>query len=87
MAEYNNTGILFQVGIDTEDEILKIRSKAKELLMKGIQVMQWSGEGVESSKEFVMSPADVLVETRLFLMRLNPSKYGVITNSSRIIRY
>jgi hypothetical protein len=87
MAEYNNTGTLFQIGMDSEDEVLAIRAKAKELLLKGIVVLSWSGEGVESSKEFTMKCEDVLMETRLFLMRLNPSKYGVITNSSRIIRY
>ena len=85
--ESNNTGILFQPGIDSESTVLKIREKAIELMLSGKTVMSWTGEGVESSKQFVMSPGDVLVETRLFLMRVNPQKYGWLTNSARQIRY
>ena len=86
MAESKSTGIIFQIGIDTEEEVLKIRAKAKELMMNGIVTMQWQGEGVSAGKQFVMSPDDILVETRLFLMRLNPQKYGYITTATRQIR-
>ena len=87
MAESRNTGILFQPGIDTEDEVLKIRARAKELFMEGKTVLQWQGEGVSANKQFVMDVSDVLVETRLFLMRINPTKYGNLTNSARQLRF
>ena len=33
--ESNNTGILFQPGIDSESTVLKIREKAIELMLSG----------------------------------------------------
>ena len=85
--ESNNSGILFDVYIDTEEDVLAIRDKARQLILEGKTVMEWGGEGTTSKKSFVMNPADVLMETRLFLKRLNPQKYGFISNASKMIRY
>lgn len=87
MAEINSSGQLFDPNIDTEQDVLDIRTKAISLFKQGITTMSWGGEGVNANKQFVMPVADVLAETRLFLKRLNPKKYGYISNSSRQFRF
>jgi len=79
-------GIYFDIHIDTEEEVLKIRAKAMELMRQGIVTMTWGGEGVNASKQFTAPVLDILAESRFFLKSLNPTKYGYLTNSSRQIR-
>ena len=85
MAETNYC--YFDIFIDSEEDVLLIRKKALELMRGGVKVMHWSGEGTESTKEFVAPVLEVLQETRQFLKTLNPGRYGYMTNSARMIRY
>lgn len=68
--------MLFDLFLDTEAEVLKIRAKAKELLAAGTTVMSWSSEGTSVNKQFTLPVSQVLQETADFLKAKNPSKYG-----------
>lgn len=87
MAEAYNSGQMFDPAIDSEADVLAIRVKAISLMRQGIQTMSWTGEGVSSTKQFVFPVADVLYETRLFLKRINPTKYGYISTTARQFRF
>jgi len=79
--------IFLDIHIDTESDVLAIRKRALDLIKEGKTVMEWSGEGTSTSKQFTAPVLDILAETRFFLKTLNPTKYGWLTNSSRQIRY
>lgn len=87
MSTAINAGMLFDPLIDSEQDILKIRETAMKLAREGKTTMQWSGEGVESTKQWVMDIENVLIETRIFLKTKNPAKYGYLTNSARQLRF
>lgn len=69
----------------TEQQLLDIYNSAIALLKEGKTQMSWSGEGVESSKQFVAPTMDILMEARYALKVKNPNKYGWITNRSKVI--
>ena len=72
--------------IDSESDILAIRSNAMALYASGKTVMSWTGEGTTSTKAFVAPIEDILAECRYALKTGWPQKYGYIANSSRQMR-
>jgi hypothetical protein len=72
--------------IDTEDDVLAIRKRAMDLYRKGVQVMEWSGEGTTSKKQFTANVEDILRETRYCLKQMNPARYGKIVRRSTLLR-
>lgn len=61
-----------------EADILAVRSKAMSILKDGggKTPMTFSIGGQSGSKQFVMSVAKILLESRAALQRINPSLYG-----------
>jgi hypothetical protein len=72
--------------IDTEDDVLEMRKKAMSLLKEGKTVMEWTGEGTTSKKQFVAPIVEIMRETRYFLKQLNPCLYGKIVRRSTQLR-
>ena len=87
MAYDIRVGSLFDVHIDTEQEVLAIYKKATKLLFEGKTVMSWTGEADSSTLQFTLAPDLVRSECILFLKRINPTKYGYVTSSARQIRF
>jgi hypothetical protein len=79
---------LFNPHIDTEEEVLAIRKKAKSLLAKGVTVISWSSENSSGNLQFTRPIDEVMEETEAFLQLLNPAKYGrrIRTAQSRFNR-
>lgn len=87
MAYQLQVGMLFDVGINTEGEVLAILDKAKKLLYEPKTVMAWGSEGDSSTLDWSLPLDYIISECRYFLKRLNPQKYGYIVTSARQIRF
>lgn len=76
---------LFVVGF-TVAEVLAIQARAKELLLEGKTIMNWSDAETSASKQFVMEVSQVLEECAHALRLLDPETYGKarIANTSFI---
>ena len=83
----NHAGFQLDPLIDSEEDVLEIRRRALCLLMEGRVIMECSGEGNESKREFVAPISEILAETRRFLKLINPQKYGHTVRQSRQIRF
>jgi len=68
--------MLFSPEVDTIEEVLSIRTRAKELLAEGAAVMSWSSEGTSVSKQFTLPIKTVMAETLAFLKTVDPDTYG-----------
>ena len=66
---------LFTVGF-TVAEILQIQSKAKQMLLEGKTLMNWSESGSSASKQFPMTVRETLEECAFALRKLDPETYG-----------
>lgn len=67
----------FLQGIDTEDDILTIRSEAMELLRNGsLTVTNWNSEGTSVSKYQGVKTETLIQWCNEFLQTLDPIKYG-----------
>lgn len=66
---------LFTTGF-TLDEVLRIQTKAKQMVLEGKTIMQWGEGGTSSQKQFTMPVEKVLDECRYALRRLDPDTYG-----------
>lgn len=73
MSSYCPTGIFDVLDIDT---ILAIQAKAVSLILEGKTIMEWQGEGTMASKQFAMSPNEILQECKYSLKQLDPDTYG-----------
>ncbi len=62
---------LFVTGF-TVSEILAIQQKAKEFLLKGKTLMNWSDSGTSAGKQFTMAVDEVPVECAHALRKLDP---------------
>ena len=84
MSKNNATkGLLLDPLIDTEEEVLALRAKAKALALEGKTIMEYTGEGTEYKRKFTLPVEQVLSETRYCLKQMNPLKYGWVTTSAR----
>ena len=72
---------LFITGF-TVTEVLAIQQKAKEFLMEGKTLMNWSDSGTSAGKQFTMPVDEVLVECAHALRKLDPDTYGTPGQSS-----
>jgi len=59
-----------------ESEVLGLRDGALALIKEGKTLMSVSGGGKSGSKQFPISPREVLFEANAALRHLNPDKYG-----------
>jgi len=66
---------LFVTGF-TVSEVLAIQRKAKDLLLEGKTLMNWSDSGTSAGKQFTMPVSEVLEECAYALRRLDPDTYG-----------
>lgn len=80
-------GNLFDINIETEDYVLKLREKYLAMAMEGKILTTWASEGNSSTKTIVLPVDYILSETRIFLKQKNPAKYGYISTSSSQIRH
>lgn len=87
MAYQLNQGQLFDIGINTEGEVLAILARAKKLLYEPKTIMAWGSEGNTSTLDWALPLDYIISECRYFLKRVNPDKYGYIVTSARQIRY
>jgi chloramphenicol 3-O-phosphotransferase len=67
----------------SESDILAIRDKAVAMFKEGKTIMSYSDSGSNVSKQFVMSPKEVLAECNQALKLLDPETYGVRTTIIR----
>ena len=61
----------------SESDILAIRDKAVAMFKEGKTIMSYSDSGSNVSKQFVMSPKEVLAECQHALKLLDPDTYGI----------
>ena len=66
---------LFVTGF-TVSEVLAIQQKAKEFLLEGKTLMNWSDSGTSVGKQFTMPVDEVLVECAHALRILDPDTFG-----------
>ena len=66
---------LFTVGF-TIAEILQIQAKAKQMLLEGKTLMNWTESGSSAGKQFAMPVKDTLEECAFALRKLDPQIYG-----------
>lgn len=60
----------------TEEEVLAIRNKAKELITQGKVLMEVSAGGKSGRNQFAMPPREMLAEANAALKHINPAVYG-----------
>jgi hypothetical protein len=70
------------IGLSVSD-ILAIRDKAVAMFKEGKTIMSYSDSGSNVSKQFVMSPKEVLAECNHALKLLDPDTYGIRTTIIR----
>jgi len=68
--------MIFDPAVDTEEEVLAIRTRAKELLTEGATTISWNSEGTSVNKTITMPIKQVMEETLLFLRKVDPDTYG-----------
>jgi len=69
--------MLFDINIDTEQDVIDIRKKAMEVLADGgVELGEWNSEGTSVKKVRSMSLQKIIEECNSYLKLLNPSKYG-----------
>ncbi len=66
---------LFVTGF-TIAEVLAIQARAKEFLLEGKTLMNWSDAGTSAGKQFTMPVDEVLAECAHALRTLDPDTYG-----------
>ena len=66
---------LFVVGF-TVAEVLAIQARAKELLLEGKTIMNWSDAETSTSKQFTLPIDQILDECAHALRLLDPEVYG-----------
>jgi hypothetical protein len=82
----NRSGFQLDPLIDTEEEVLAIRSSALKAMREGRQILEWSGNGTEVKKEFIAPISEILAETRRCLKLINPEVYGHVVRQSNMLR-
>jgi hypothetical protein len=86
MATDTNYQNLFDPLLDTPDFVLKCYRRAGELLLQGITVMEWGGEGTTAKKEMLVDCEDIRRGARYCLKHMPGHPYGRIINGSRVLR-
>ena len=61
----------------TEDELLAIKVKAVAMITEGKTLMSYSDSGSSATKQFAMSPKEMLNEAMFALSRLDSQTYGI----------
>ena len=60
----------------TEQELLDIKAKALAMIMEGKTLMSYSDSGSSASKQFAMTPKEMLGEAMYALSKFDPGTYG-----------
>ena len=87
MAEGGFQFIFLDPLIDSEATVLSIRAHALKLYRDGKTIMEWSGEGPSTTRQFTAPIESILMETRRCLKLINPNKYGHIVRQSTMRRF
>lgn len=66
---------LFTTGFSLDD-VLKIQTKAKQMVLEGKTILQWGEGGTSSQKQFTLPVDKVLEECRYALKKLDPTTFG-----------
>ncbi len=74
-------GLLLNVSLLTEQQLVDLYQKAYCLLMEGKTIMEFSGQGSEFKSEFPIPVEQMLSECNYALKQKNPGKYGNIVTS------
>lgn len=74
---------LFVTGF-TISEVLAIQQKAKEFLLEGKTLMNWSDSGTSAGKQFTMAVDEVLMECAHALRLLDPDTYGTTPGQASV---
>ena len=61
----------------TQDELLAIKDKAVAMITEGKTLMSYSDSGSSATKQFAMSPKEMLNEAMFALSRLDSQTYGI----------
>ena len=61
----------------TQDELLAIKDKAVAMITEGKTLMSYSDSGSSATKQFAMSPKEMLNEAVFALSRLDSQTYGI----------
>ena len=61
----------------TQDELLAIKDKAVAMITEGKTLMSYSDSGSSATKQFAMSPKEMLNEAMFALSRLDRQTYGI----------
>jgi len=83
----NISGFKLVPGIDTEQEVLEIRQRARKAWGEGRLLVEASGNGTEFKKEIIATPGEIIAECNRFLRLINPQKYGYIVRQSTMYRF
>jgi hypothetical protein len=76
--------MLFNQNVFTRDEVETILQAAKDSLMAGKSVVQWTSLGSSAQLQWDISPMTVIKEATLYLQTVDPDTYGVPVKTGRI---
>ena len=76
-----NSGLF--IGLQ-EDELLAIRAKAVAAITQGLNIMSYSDSGSSVSKQWALSPKDMLAEANYALYLFDPQQYSTLRRRSVI---
>lgn len=71
--------MIFNLGLDSLEEVLAIRAKTKEMLAEGAQVLEWTNESQSVRKVIGLPLETILKETEAYLLAY--SRGAVITRT------
>jgi hypothetical protein len=87
MAAYEPTGAF--VDIFTEEELLQMRTAAKEVfLTEGAgQVVNWASTGSSATTRYSFTAEQMLAECQYALRQLDPSKYPSSSTDRTVVKF
>jgi hypothetical protein len=87
MAYNLQVGALFAIGVNTEDQVLGILTKAQKFLYQPLVNKSWASEGDASTLDWSLPLDYIISECIYFLRKVNPAKYTYVATAARQIRY
>ena len=76
--------MLFNINLFTEDELLTILQSAKNSLLEGKSIVQWTSLGSSAQLQWDIQPMILIQECTKTLQRINPGKYGRYIKTGRV---
>ena len=85
-ASSNVSGFKLDPLIDSIEDVLEIRATAMRAWKEGRLIVEWSQNGVETKKQIIGSPGEILAETRRCLKLMDPGTHGRVVRQSTMRR-